>query len=96
MLAKGLDFRNVKLVGVMNADNMLNFPDFRAHERSFQLLQQVSGRAGRTEKRGKVLIQTYNPYHHILQQVSTNDYVGMYKEQMKSGIIINIHLFLEQ
>ncbi|WP_223035037.1 replication restart helicase PriA [Hanstruepera marina] len=82
MLTKGLDFRNVKLVGVMNADNMLNFPDFRAHERSFQLLLQVSGRAGRTDTRGKVLIQTYNPYHNILQQVSTNDYQSMYKEQI--------------
>ena len=82
MLAKGLDFREVSLVGVMNADNLLNFPDFRAHERSFQLLQQVSGRAGRTQKRGKVLIQTYNPYHQILQQVSVNDYEGMYKQQI--------------
>lgn len=82
MLTKGLDFRNVKLVGIMNADNMLNFPDFRAHERSFQLMVQVSGRAGRTDERGKVLIQTYNPYHNILQQVSTNDYIGMYTEQM--------------
>ncbi|GHC52642.1 primosomal protein N' [Ulvibacter litoralis] len=81
MLAKGLDFRNINLVGVMNADNLLNFPDFRAHERSFQLLQQVSGRAGRTQKRGKVLIQTFNPYHQILQQVSVNDYEGMYKQQ---------------
>ncbi len=82
MLTKGLDFRNVKLVGIMNADNMLNFPDFRAHERSFQLMVQVSGRAGRTEERGKVLIQTYNPYHNILQQVSTNNYIEMYNEQM--------------
>ncbi len=82
MVTKGLDFRNVKLVGIMNADNMLNFPDFRAHERSFQLMLQVSGRAGRTDIRGKVLIQTYNPYHKILQQVSTNDYIGMFKEQM--------------
>jgi primosomal protein N' (replication factor Y) len=82
MLTKGLDFRNVKLVGIMNADNMLNFPDFRAHERSFQLMVQVSGRAGRTDERGKVLIQTYNPYHNILQQVSTNNYIGMYTEQM--------------
>jgi primosomal protein N' (replication factor Y) len=82
MLTKGLDFRNVKLVGVMNADNMLNFPDFRAHERSFQLILQVSGRAGRTDKRGKVLVQTYNPYHNILQQVSSNDYLSMFKEQM--------------
>lgn len=82
MLSKGLDFRNVKLVGVMNADTMLNFPDFRAHERSFQLIQQVAGRAGRTDERGKVLVQTYNPYHTILQQVSVNDYQGMYKEQL--------------
>ncbi|WP_104734032.1 replication restart helicase PriA [Hanstruepera ponticola] len=82
MLTKGLDFRNVKLVGVMNADNMLNFPDFRAHERSFQLLLQVSGRAGRTKERGKVLIQTYNPFHKILQQVSNNNYLEMYHEQM--------------
>ena len=81
MVAKGLDFRNVTLVGVMNADTLLNFPDFRAHERSFQLLQQVSGRAGRTKKRGKVLIQTYNPLHQILQQVSTNDYDTMYAQQ---------------
>jgi len=82
MLTKGLDFRNIKLVGIMNADNMLNFPDFRAHERSFQLMVQVSGRAGRTEQRGKVLIQTYNPHHNILQQVSTNNYTEMFKEQM--------------
>ena len=82
MVTKGLDFRNVRLVGIMNADNMLNFPDFRAHERSFQLMLQVSGRAGRTDRRGKVLIQTYNPYHKILQQVSTNNYIEMYNEQM--------------
>ncbi|MDX1463656.1 MAG: primosomal protein N', partial [Marinirhabdus sp.] len=81
MVAKGLDFRNVTLVGVMNADSLLNFPDFRAHERSFQLLQQVAGRAGRTEKRGRVLIQTYHPLHQILQQVSSNAYVEMFKEQ---------------
>ncbi|WP_242205996.1 replication restart helicase PriA [Aestuariivivens insulae] len=82
MLTKGLDFRNVKLVGVMNADTMLNFPDFRAHERSFQLMMQVAGRAGRTNERGKVLIQTYNPHHNILQQVSTNNYIDMFKEQL--------------
>lgn len=82
MLSKGLDFAHVAVVGVMNADNMLNFPDFRAHEKCFQLLVQVSGRAGRAEKQGKVLIQTFNPYHRILQQVTTNDYAGMYKEQL--------------
>ena len=82
MLAKGLDFRNVNLVGIMNADSLLNFPDYRAHERSFQLLTQVSGRAGRTKKRGKVIVQSYNPYHQILKQVSTNDYEEMFKEQL--------------
>ena len=82
MLTKGLDFRNVNLVGVMNADSLLNFPDYRAHERSFQLLTQVAGRAGRTQKRGKVIIQSYNPYHQILKQVSTYDYEGMFKEQV--------------
>nr|WP_222611349.1 primosomal protein N' [Winogradskyella echinorum] len=82
MLTKGLDFRHVKLVGIMNADNLLNFPDFRAHERSYQLMAQVSGRAGRTDLRGKVLIQTYNPHHNILQQVSTNSFKDMFAEQM--------------
>lgn len=83
MLSKGLDFRNVKLVGVMNADNLLNFPDYRAHERSFQLMLQVAGRAGRTKKQGKVLIQSYNPHHQIIQQVSTGDYKGMYQDQLE-------------
>jgi len=83
MLSKGLDFANVTLVGILNADNMLNFPDFRAHERSYQLMVQVSGRAGRDQKRGKVAIQTFNPYHQILQQVSTNSYEEMYREQLQ-------------
>ncbi|PCE62415.1 replication restart helicase PriA [Sediminicola luteus] len=82
MLSKGLDFKNVDLVGVLHADGILNFPDFRSHERGYQLLSQVSGRAGRHEKRGKVLIQTYNPYHQILQQVSIHDYESMQREQM--------------
>ena len=83
MLSKGLDFANVSLVGIMNADNMLNFPDFRAHERSYQLMVQVSGRAGRASTRGKVAVQTYNPNHQILQQVSTNAFEEMYKEQLE-------------
>ena len=82
MLAKGLDFDNVSLVGIMNADNMLYHPDFRAFERSFQMMTQVSGRSGRSEKRGKVIIQTYNPNHNTIQQVTNNDYAGMYKEQL--------------
>ena len=83
MVTKGLDFRHVKLGGVLNADQLINFPDFRAHERSFQLLQQVAGRAGRTDTRGKVVVQTYNPYHTILQQVSINDYESMFVEQLE-------------
>ncbi len=83
MLTKGLDFRNVTLVGILQADTLLNYPNFRAHERSYQLIAQVSGRAGRTQKRGKVLVQTYNPYHQILQQVSVNNFEGMYKEQLE-------------
>lgn len=82
MLAKGLDFNNVSLVGIMNADTMLYHPDFRAFERSFQMMTQVSGRSGRSEKRGKVVIQTYNPNHNTIQQVTNNDYIGMYKEQL--------------
>lgn len=82
MLAKGLDFDNVSLVGVMNADNMLYHPDFRAFERSFQMLTQVAGRAGRSEKQGKVIVQTYNPNHNTIQQVTNNDYIEMYKEQL--------------
>jgi primosomal protein N' (replication factor Y) len=82
MLGKGLDFDNVTLVGIMNADNMLYHPDFRAFERSFQMMTQVSGRSGRSEKQGKVIIQTYSPLHNTIQQVTKNDYVGMYNEQL--------------
>lgn len=83
MLSKGLDFDNVSLVGILNADSMLNFPDFRAHERAYQMMVQVSGRAGRSKKQGNVAIQTYNPNHKILQQVSTTNYIAMYKEQLQ-------------
>ena len=82
MLAKGLDFDNVSLVGIMNADNMLYHPDFRAFERSFQMMTQVAGRSGRSEKQGKVIIQTYNQEHNIIQQVVQNDYLSMYNDQM--------------
>lgn len=82
MLAKGLDFSNVSLVGILNADNMLYHPDFRSFERSFQMLTQVAGRAGRSDKIGNVIIQTYNPLHNIIQQVTQNNYLDMYKEQV--------------
>lgn len=82
MVTKGLDFDNVRLVGVMQADTLLNYPDFRAHERTYQLLQQVAGRAGRSAERGKVLIQTFDPLHQILQQASMNRYEDMVKEQL--------------
>ena len=82
MLAKGLHFDNVTLVGILNADNLLNQPHFRAYERAFQMMTQVAGRAGRKEKQGTVIIQTYNPYHNTIQQVVENNYSGMYKEQI--------------
>lgn len=74
MISKGLDFKNIGLVGVIRADSILNFPDFRAHEKAFQLLTQVAGRSGRREEQGLVLIQTFNPDHEILQNVSRYDY----------------------
>lgn len=82
MVTKGLDFENVSLVAILNADNMLNFPDFRSFERSYQLMSQVSGRAGRKNKQGLVIIQTHNPSHPIIRQVVNNDYTGMYNLQL--------------
>lgn len=82
MVTKGLDFENVRLVGVLNADNLINFPDFRAFERSFQTLTQVSGRAGRKEKKGIVIIQSNNPAHPIIQNVVENEYEKMYTSQI--------------
>ena len=82
MVTKGLDFDSVKVVGILNADNMLSFPDFRAYERSFQLMSQVAGRAGRKGGRGKVIIQTFEPSHPVLQDVLRNDFRGLYEKQM--------------
>lgn len=82
MIAKGLDFPNVTLVGVINADTALNLPDFRSSERTFQLLTQVAGRAGRAEKAGEVLIQTFNPDHYAIKLAQTHDYEGFYKQEM--------------
>ncbi len=82
MVTKGLDFDNVSLVGILNADNMITYPDFRSFERSFQLMAQVSGRAGRKSKQGKVIIQTRHPSHPVVEQVIGNNYQGMYESQI--------------
>jgi primosomal protein N' (replication factor Y) (superfamily II helicase) len=81
MISKGLDFENLTVVGVLNADNLLNYPDFRAHERSFQLMEQVSGRAGRRQKQGKVVIQTSDPENKIIRMVLRHDYLSMFKTE---------------
>ncbi|WP_430973474.1 replication restart helicase PriA [Sunxiuqinia rutila] len=82
MVTKGLDFDHVRVVGILNADQMLNFPDFRSFERSFQLMAQVSGRAGRKGKRGKVVIQSSQPEHEVLQKVVGNDFNQLFNQQM--------------
>lgn len=82
MVTKGLDFENVGLVSVLSADQLLKFPDYRAFERAYQLMSQVAGRAGRKSKRGKVIIQTFEPNHWIIQKVMQNDYVGMYNQEI--------------
>ena len=82
MVAKGLDFADVTVIGIINADSLLKFPDYRANERSFQMLAQVSGRAGRRGKQGKVVIQTYDPNHRVIKQVIENDYVDLYFTEM--------------
>lgn len=82
MVSKGLDFDHVRIVGILNADNMLNFPDFRSYERSFQLMAQVSGRAGRKNERGKVIIQTGDPENAVIRCVVQNDYQGFFNQQI--------------
>jgi len=82
MLAKGLDFANVELVGILNADNMLNYPDFRAGERTFQLLLQVAGRAGRRHNDGLVVLQTSQPENPLINAIVKNDYLGFYESQL--------------
>ncbi len=83
MIAKGLDFKDVTLVGVLNGDASLNIPDFRSSERTYQLLSQVAGRAGRSEKAGEVVIQGFNVDHYSIQFASTHDYLNFYKEELR-------------
>ena len=83
IVAKGLDFSNVTLVGVINADTSLNIPDFRSSENTFSLLSQVAGRSGRSEKSGEVIIQTYNPDHYAISYTKMHDYMGFYNKEME-------------
>lgn len=83
MVAKGLDFADVTVIGIINADSLLKYPDYRANERSYQMLAQVSGRAGRRGKQGKVVIQTYDPNHRVIKQVIDNDYADLYFTEME-------------
>ncbi|MDX5421253.1 MAG: primosomal protein N', partial [Hymenobacteraceae bacterium] len=83
MVTKGLDFENVSLVGILNADTIINFPDFRAHERAYQLFVQVSGRAGRKGKPGSVIIQTRDPLQPIFRKVYSNDYQSLYEHEIE-------------
>jgi len=94
MLSKGLDFENVALVGILDADQMLNFPDFRAFERSYQLMAQVSGRAGRKDKQGSVIIQTTDPQLPLIQYVKQNDYQAMFREQIEERQLFNYPPFV--
>ena len=82
MVTKGLDFGDVNVVGILNADSLINFPDFRSAERAFNMIEQVGGRAGRRDSRGHVVIQTYNPEHKIIRQAAKHDYAGYYAEEL--------------
>jgi primosomal protein N' (replication factor Y) (superfamily II helicase) len=83
MVTKGLDFEHVRVAGILNADNLINFPDFRAHERTYQLISQVSGRAGRKHNRGKVVLQTSQPEHPLISLICRQDYLTAFNMQMQ-------------
>jgi primosomal protein N' (replication factor Y) len=89
MVTKGLDFGGVSVVGVINADTIINFPDFRSSERAFNMLEQVSGRAGRRATDGKVLLQTYQPNHPIISFISNHDYQGFYQSEIEERKLYN-------
>ncbi|MFR2316769.1 primosomal protein N' [Terrisporobacter sp.] len=89
MLSKGLDFEDVTLVGILSADMMLNFPDFRSFETTFQLITQVSGRAGRSHKEGKVVLQTYDTDHYVIRRSLNYDFEGFYEDEIKVRKIFN-------
>ena len=89
MISKGLAFDNVSVVGILNADNMLNYPDFRAYEHAFMMMSQVSGRAGRKGKQGLVLLQTKSPELPIISQVVDNDFEGFYKNLLQERLMFH-------
>jgi len=95
MVTKGLDFKNVQLVGIMSLDSSLNFPDFRSHERCFQLVQQVAGRSGRSKDRGEVLVQTYNSESDIINQIIEGNYNKFFAEQIKDRKKFNYPPFVK-
>jgi len=95
LISKGLDFSNVGLVGIINADQMLNYPDFRAYERSFQLMMQVSGRAGRRDEQGKVIIQTYDPSNPVIRFVRDNDFISFFQTQLNERQAFNYPPFVK-
>ncbi len=89
MVTKGLDFEHVSVVGILNADNLINFPDFRSHERAYQLISQVSGRAGRRNNRGNVVIQTSQPEHVLIERIKKQDYQAAFQSQMEERMLFN-------
>jgi len=89
MVTKGLDFSRVELVGILDADSMLNFPDYKAHERAYQLMAQVSGRAGRRQEQGEVVVQTSQTDHPVILQVVKNDFVAMFNEQLSERYLFH-------
>lgn len=89
MISRGLHFPNVTLVGVINADTIMSIPDFRSGERTYQMITQVAGRAGRGEKKGKVIIQTYQPENYIIEKIQENSYINFYEKEIEKREILS-------